>query len=92
MWKSTVSRGLFFSKVVRSGYLLNSWGKEFWRSARGGTGWELGVINLNVHFFFLRVREFVLHRMVGRAWRGVLTPGNFEPCKFPSHGIWDLTF
>ena len=50
-----------------------------------GTGWELSVINLNVHFF-LRVREFfVLHRMVGRAWRGVLTPGYFEPCNFPSH-------
>ena len=30
-----------------------------------GTGWELGVINLNVHFS-LRVREFfVLHRMWG---------------------------
>ena len=49
-----------------------------------GTGWELGVINLNVHFF-LRVREFfVLHRMVERTWRGVLTPGYFEPCNFPS--------
>ena len=49
-----------------------------------GTGWELGVINLNVHFF-LRVREFfVLHRMVGRSWRGVLTPGCFELCNFPS--------
>ena len=49
-----------------------------------GTGWELGVINLNVHFF-LRVREsFVLHRMVGRTWRGVLTPGYFKPCNFPS--------
>ena len=47
-----------------------------------GTGWELGVINLNVHFS-LRVREFfVLHRMVGR--RGVSTPGCFEPCNFPS--------
>ena len=30
-------------------------------------------------FFF-----FVLHRMVGRTWRGVLTPGCFEPCNFPS--------
>ena len=47
-----------------------------------GTGWELGVINLNVHFF-LWVREFfVLHRMVGR--RGVLTPGYFEQRNFPS--------
>ena len=36
-------------------------------------------------FFFLWVREFfVLHRMVGRTWRGVLTPGYFEPCNFPS--------
>ena len=49
-----------------------------------GVGWELGIINLKVHFF-LWVREFfVLHRMVGRTWRGVLTPGYFEPCNFPS--------
>ena len=49
-----------------------------------GTGWELGVINLNVRFF-LRVREFfVLHRMVGRTQSGVLTPGYFETCNFPS--------
>ena len=35
-----------------------------------GTGWELGVINLNVHFF-LRVREFfILHRMVGKDLEG----------------------
>ena len=35
--------------------------------------------------FFLQVREFfVLHRMVGRTWRGVLAPGYFEPCNFPS--------
>ena len=59
MWKST--GGLFFSKVVRSSYLLNGWGKEFWRSAEAGTNWELGVIKLNVHFF-LWVREFfVVH-------------------------------
>ena len=51
------------------------------------TGWELGVINLNVHFF-LPVREFfVLHRMVGKTRRGVLTPGYFEPCNFPSCSI-----
>ena len=51
---------------------------------KGGTGWELGVINLSVHFF-RRVREFfVLHRMLGETWRGVLAPGYFEPCNFPS--------
>ena len=51
-----------------------------------GPGWELGVINLKVHFF-LRVREFfVLHRIVGRLQRGVLTPGYFERCNFPS--VW----
>ena len=44
----------------------------------------MGVVSLSVHFF-LWVREFfVLHRMVGRTWRGVLTPGYFEPCTFPS--------
>jgi len=49
-----------------------------------GVGWELGIINLKVHFF-LGVREFfVLHRMVGRTQRGVSTPGYFEPCNFPS--------
>ena len=63
--------GLFFSKFAPSSYLFTGWGKEFWRSARGWTGWELVVINLNVHFF-LQMREFfVLHRMVGRTWRGV---------------------
>ena len=56
MWKSTVLRGLFFSKVVQSSYLLNGWGKEFRRLARGWTGWELGVINLNVLFFFFGER------------------------------------
>ena len=31
------------------------------------------------------MREFfVLHRMEGRTWRGVLTPGYFELCNFPS--------
>ena len=45
-------RGLFFSKVVRSSYLLNSWGKEFCRLARGWTGWELGVMNLMSNFSF----------------------------------------
>ena len=35
------------------------------------------------------MREFfVLHRIVGRTWRGVLTPGYFEPCKFPSPVLW----
>ena len=49
-----------------------------------GTGWELGVINLNVLFFFLPVRVFfVLHRMVGSTQKGVLTPGYFERCNFP---------
>ena len=52
MWKATVLRGLFFSKVVQSSYLLNSWGKEFWRWARGWTGGELGIIILMSIFFF----------------------------------------
>ena len=80
MWKA----GLF-SKVVRSSYLLNGWGKEFWRSARGWTSWELSIININVLFFPSRVREFFdLHRVMGRTRRGVLTPSYFEPCNFPS--------
>ena len=79
MRNSAVLRGPVLLQDYWSSYLLNGWGKEFWRSARGWTGWELSVINLNVHFF-LRVREFfVLHRMVGRTRRGVLTPGYFEP-------------
>ena len=46
-----------------------------------------GQINLNVRFF-LPVREFVvLHRTVGRIWRGVLTPGYFKQCNFPSPGF-----
>ena len=71
MWNSTVIRGLFFSKVVPSSYLLNGWGKEFWRYATGWTGWELGKSTF-MSIFFLWVREFfVLHRMVGRIQRGV---------------------
>ena len=27
------------------------WGKEFWRSAKSWTSWELGIINLKVLFF-----------------------------------------
>ena len=45
-------------------------------------GWELGVINFNIYFFSLGERVLVLHRMVGRTWREVLTPGYFEPCNF----------
>ena len=75
--------GLFFSKVAGSSCLLNGWGKEFWRSARGWASLELGVINLMS--IFLGVREFfVLPRMVGRTWRGILTTGYLEPCNFPS--------
>ena len=44
---------------------------------------ELGVINLKS--IFLWVREFfVLPRMEGRTWRGVLIPGYLEPRNFPS--------
>jgi len=83
MWTSTVLRGPVL-QVVRISYLLNSWGKDFWRWARGWTSWEWGVINLNVHWF-LQLREFfVLYRMVGRSQTGVLTPGYFDPCNFPS--------
>ena len=51
--------------------------------------WELGIINLkSFFFFFLWVRElFVLLRMVGRTWKGALTPGYVELCNFPSHSI-----
>ena len=37
----------------------------------------------NVYFFLLVRKLFVLSRMVGRTWRGVLTPGYLEPCNFP---------
>ena len=51
---------------------------------RGWTSWDLEEINLNIHFFLLVREFFVLHRMVGRTWKGVLTPDYFEPCHFPS--------
>ena len=38
----------------------------------------------NVYFFIRVGKLFVLPRMVGRTWRGVLTPGYLEPCNFPS--------
>ena len=50
MWKATVLRGPVPLRD-KSSYLLNGWGKEFWRWATGWTVWELGVINLYVHFF-----------------------------------------
>ena len=34
--------------------------------------------------FFFGWEFLVLHRMVGRTWRGVLAPGYFEPSNFPS--------
>ena len=38
----------------------------------------------NVYFFLWVRKLFVLPRMVGRTWRGVLTPGYLEPCNFAS--------
>ena len=39
------------------------------------------------------MREFfVLHRIMGRIWRGVLTPGYIEPCNFPSLSIPALLY
>ena len=86
--KGACSSPRLFGVVI----FLNGWGKEFWISTRGWTGWELSVINLNVHFFFhLRVREFfVLYRKMGKTWTGVLTPGYFEPCNFPSSSIFKV--
>ena len=76
-----------FSKVVQSCYLLKAGARNSGGQPEAMTSWELGVNHLNVHFF-LPVREFfVLHRMVGRIWRGVLTLGYFEPCSFPSGNI-----
>ena len=58
--------------------------RNFGDRPEAGQAGELGIINL-MSIFFLWVREFfVLHRMVGRTWRGILTPGYFEPCNFPS--------
>ena len=62
--------------------------RNFGDRPEAGQAGELGIINL-MSIFFLWVREFfVLHRMVGRTWRGVLTPGYFEPCNFPSGEIY----
>ena len=53
-----ILRGLFFSKVVWISYLLNVWGKEFWRLARGWDQLGAGQNPPNVHFF-LRVKEYL---------------------------------
>ena len=45
----TVLRG----PVLLQGCSGYGWDKEFWRSARGWTGWELGVISIKVHFLSL---------------------------------------
>ena len=39
------------------------------------------------------MREFfVLYRMVGRTWRGILTPGYVELCNCPSVGVVGLVW
>ena len=58
MWKATVLRGLFFSKVVQISYLFKGWGKESRRSARGWDQLGAGQNPPNVHFF-LRVKEYL---------------------------------
>ena len=73
------------SNSTSFGYLLNSLGKEFWKLARGWDRLGAGHNQPYCPFFFFRWEVFVLHRMVGRTQRGVLTPGCFEPCNFPSH-------
>ena len=49
-----VKRPYFSSKVVQSSRLLNGWGKEFWRSARGWTSWELASALMSIFFFSFR--------------------------------------
>ena len=86
MWKFTVLKGPVLWDCLGEFFLKQmAWTRNSRDRPEAETGWELGIINLNVHFFFLWVREFfVLHRMVGRTRRRVLTPGYFEPCNFPS--------
>ena len=63
---------------------FNNCGKGFLRPAETGINWELNVINLNIHSFLQGRKFFILYRMVGRTWRGLLTPGYVEPYSFPS--------
>ena len=84
MWKVTVLRGPVLSKVVWSTYLLKVWARNSGDQPEAGRAGSWSQSTLK-SIFSLRVREFfVLHRMVRRTWTGVLTPGDIEPCNFPS--------
>ena len=73
---------LFF--FFQSSYLLNGWARN--SGDRPEAGWAGSWAQSTLmSIFSFQVREFfVLHRMVGRTWRGVLTPGYFQLCSFPS--------
>ena len=86
MWKATVFRQPVLLEGCTEQLSLKRLGQGILEMGQGLDRQELGKSTLMSILFFLQVREFfVLHRMVGRTQRGVLTPGYFEPCNFPSH-------
>ena len=77
----------FSSWLFLISQLLEAGVRNSWNRPETGLGWDLNVINLNVHSFLRGRKFFILYRMVGRTWREVLTPGYLEPCSFPSEWV-----
>ena len=88
MWKSTVLKRLVLLQGCLE-YLSLKWlGQGILEIGQRLDWLGAGRNQPQCPFFSLRVREFfVLHRMVGRTQRGVLTPGYFEPSNFPSGSL-----
>ena len=86
MWRYIILRGwvCFFLWLFLISYLSTTGVRNSWDQLETGIRWELNIINPNVHFFLQGRKFFILYRMVRRTWRGVLTPGYFELCSFPS--------
>ena len=77
----------FSSWLFLISQLLEAGVRNSWNWPETGLGWDLNVINLNVHSFLRGRKFFILYRMVGRTWREVLTPGYVEPSSFPSERV-----
>ena len=88
MWKATVLRGSILLQGCSEQLSLKWLGQGILEIGQRLDGLGAGR---SVHFF-LWVREFfALHRMVERTWRGVLIPGYFELCNFPSQRSGSFT-
>lgn len=77
------SQGCFWS-----GYLFAYFGAGILEIGQRLDWLELGIINLNGHFFSAGERVLCFLEWWRGLGGGVLTPGYFEMCKFPSIHTW----